>query len=65
MPTFEFQITRDVTETATVRVAADTIEEAQAKSLTAAVYSTAGFVLDDSSGDDPYLPDSDDYTEIA
>jgi len=60
MPKFEFTLTRDVTESVTVEIEADTIEEAQARALEHPP--VGGWSLDDNEHD-AYLPDPDDYHE--
>lgn len=65
LPTFEFTITRDVTESARVRVKAVTIEQAQRIALKPEFYmdfDKAPFAFDDGNVPPvPYLPDVSDY----
>lgn len=69
MPEFEFDITKDVTMTARVRIKADTIEEAQAIAQQPSFFNDpdiqAKFELDEGNvGRDVYLPDESDWEEV-
>lgn len=57
MPLWNIPITRDITETATITVEADTIHEAVAEAL--AKTETANFILDDDcrANSEPYFGD--------
>lgn len=65
MPTFEFTITRNITQSATVRVSACTIEEARATALSSDFHedpTKAKFLNDDENvPEQPYLPDPEDF----
>jgi len=61
MPKFEFTLTRDTTESVSVTVEADTIEEAQSEAL--GNPPETGWTQDDNSPADAYLPDPDDWKE--
>lgn len=70
MPDFEFDITKDVTMTARVRVTADSIEEAQAIAQKPSFFNDpeiqAKFELDE--GNIPhevYLPDADNWEDVS
>ena len=62
MPEFRFTLTRDTTESTTVTIEADTIEEAQAEAL--AHPPETGWTQDDNLPDDPYLPDPSDWERV-
>lgn len=68
MPIFRFHITRAATETASVEVRADTVQEAFSRALERDFWSdprNAVFTLDDGNWQElPYIPDEDDYEEI-
>lgn len=69
LPLFRFHITRAATETAAVEVRARTVEEAFERALERDFWSdhrNATFRLDEGNWPDrPYVPDEDDYEEIA
>lgn len=69
MPKFSFQITKDITATAQVEVEADTIEAAQEIALKPSWFNdpaNAKFEIDDENlARSAYLPDPDEYEEIA
>jgi len=69
MPVFEFDITIPATQTARVRVEAETIEAAQEQALAPSFYrdpSKAEFKLDEENlPRDAYLPDEGDYEEVS
>lgn len=62
MKKFQFTLTRDTTESVTVTIEADTIEEAQEKALENPP--ETGWEQDDNDPQDPYLPDSEDWEEV-
>ena len=68
MPLFRFHITRAATETASVEVRADTVEEAFSRALERDFWSNprnAVFTLDEGNWQErPYIPDENDYDEI-
>lgn len=63
MTLYKFTITRDVTESVTVTVSADSIEDAHARAI--ANPPVTGWTLDDNDGGDAYIPDPDDYEELT
>ncbi len=58
MPKYTFTVTRDITESTTVTVEADSISEAHAEAL---VMDIDGWEVDDNPGGNPYIPDPSDY----
>jgi hypothetical protein len=56
---FRFTLTRDVTESTTVTIDANSIEEAHAKALENPP--TEGWAVDDNPPNDAYLPDPSDF----
>ena len=64
MPTYEFHMTRDTTETCQVRIKAETIEEAHRRALEADGSNWQWEPDDENFKDAPYIPDDSDYREI-
>ena len=63
MPKFRFTLTRDLTQSVSVEVEGDDIEQAQQAALTNPPQS--GWEIDDNPPQDAYLPDPDDFEEIT
>lgn len=65
MPKYTFTVTRDITESTTVTVEADSIDEAHAEALVMDLDGQDWELDDCCSGGDPYIPDPSDYdTEL-